>query len=215
MRRIACLCLVLYVGSARAGEDDGFTSLFNGKSLAGWTRFGGKPSTWEVEDGRLVCLGEGGGWLGSERDYADFDLRLEFRVTSGSNSGVYLRAPAETSHISRTGLEIQILDETHPSHATIKPWQKTGAIYHVRAPEPGHQRPVGVWNRMEIRAEGPHVVIRLNGTTIVNDRLDNHPDLTAEHPGLARAAGRIGLQSHNGRVEFRDIRIKDLRRVQK
>lgn len=192
-------------------EEPGFVPLFDGASLAGWTRFGGKAEAWAVEDGLLVSLGEGGGWLGTERDYADFDLRFEFRLSPESNSGIYLRAPADTSHISRTGMEIQLLDDGHPRYRTIKDWQRTGAIYHVAPPRPGFLKPVGEWNRMEIRAEGPRVVIRLNGEMVVDDRLDRHPELAAEHTGLARKDGRIGLQSHNGRVEFRAIRVKELR----
>jgi len=204
--------VLLGLGSAlRAGEDEpGFSPLFDGKSLAGWTVIGGKAAAWGVENGSLVSFGEGGGWLGTKRDYADFVLKLEFRLTAESNSGVYLRAPAETSHISRTGMEIQLLDETHPRYKTIQPWQRTGAIYHVVAPEPGHLKPTGEWNTMEIRAEGTHVVIRLNGATVVDDRIDAHPELAAEHTGLKRKTGRIGLQSHNGRVEFRNVFVKSL-----
>src|SRR6476646_9555231 len=96
-------------GGARAGGDEaGFVPLFNGKDLAGWRVVRGRERAWGVEEGHLVCLGEGGGsWLGTARPYADFVLRLEFRLTPESNSGVYLRAPADHSHISRTGLEIQ------------------------------------------------------------------------------------------------------------
>ncbi|MDR3639436.1 MAG: DUF1080 domain-containing protein [Isosphaeraceae bacterium] len=210
-RLFTVLAVLAAASTLRAEEvERDFRPLFDGKSLAGWAVFGGKASAWGVDDGRLVSYGEGGGWLGTTRDYGDFDLRFDFRLTPESNSGVYLRAPADTSHISRTGMEIQLLDETHPRYKTIQPWQRTGAIYHVAAPEPGHLRPTGEWNAMEIRAEGAHVVIRLNGKTIVDDRIDRHPELAAEHSGLKRKEGRIGLQSHNGRVEFRNLLIRPL-----
>lgn len=202
---------LLMIVSTTGAEEPEFVSLFDGRSLAGWTRFGGNETTWTVAaDGLLVCSGEGGGWLGTEAEHANFVLRLEFRMSDGGNSGVYLRAPGDLSHISRTGLEIQLLDELAPKHANIQPWQRTGAIYHVAAPEPGHQKPPGEWNAMEIRLDGPHAVIRLNGVTVVDDRLDRHPELEAEHTGLRRRTGRIGLQCHNGRVEFRAIRIRPL-----
>jgi hypothetical protein len=170
----------------------------------------GKAEAWGVERGLLVSFGHGGGWLGTARPYADFVLRLEFRLTPESNSGVYLRAPADNSHISRTGIEIQLLDESHPRYKGIQPWQLTGAIYHVAPPEPGHLKPTGQWNAMEVQAQGPRVIVRLNGATVVDDRLDAHPERAAEHTGLKRTEGLIGLQSHNGRVEFRNLRIKDL-----
>src|SRR4051812_87924 len=168
----------------KGGDDEaGFVSLFDGKSLAGWRRFGGKAEAWSVEDGHLISLGDGGGWLGTTRPYADFELRFSFLLSPASNSGIYLRAPADTSHISRTGMEIQLLDEAHPRYRDIKSWQRTGAIYHVAAPEPGHLKPAGQWNTMEIKAQGPDVAIKLNGATVVHDRLDMHPpELAVEHP---------------------------------
>ena len=204
------LAIVTTSSRSHALEDEtGFVPLFDGKSLAGWTVFGGKASAWGVEEGRLVSFGDGGGWLGTPRDYSDFVLRLDFRLTPESNSGIYLRAPADASHISRTGMEIQLLDETHPKYKDIKDWQRTGAIYHVAAPEPGHLKPTGEWNTREIRAEGSHVVIRLNGAKVVDDQLESHPELDKEHTGLKRKSGRLGLQSHNGRVEFRNVRVKE------
>ena len=210
MRRFAGFLLILCTPAIAFAGDDGFVSLFDGKSLAGWTRIGGKADAWAVQDGNLVSLGHGGGWLAAPKDYSDFRLRLEFRLGPESNSGVYLRAPADSSHISRTGMEIQLLDDGHPKYATIKDWQKTGAIYHVAAPKPGHLKPTGEWNTMEIKAEGPRVAVKLNGATVVDDRIDAHKELLKEHAGLTRPSGRIGLQSHNGRVEFRGIQIKEL-----
>jgi hypothetical protein len=195
---------------ARADGEPGSIPLFDGHSLKGWTRFGGTDATWRVEDGLLVCSGEGGGWLGTDRDHANFVLKLDFRLSEGSNSGVYLRAPADLSHISRTGLEIQLLDELAPKHASIQPWQKTGAIYHVAPPQLGHLRPPGQWNTIEITLDGPRATVTLNGARIVEDRLDSHPELEAEHTGLKRTTGRIGLQCHNGRVEFRNLSLRPL-----
>lgn len=204
------------VAAAPQPDEPGFRPLFDGRTLDGWQRFGAKAKPGEtdrgfgVEDGRIVSYGDGGGWLGTTRDYSDYVLRLQFRLTAESNSGVYLRAPADASHISRTGLEIQLLDEEAPRHRGIQPWQLTGAVYHIAAPKTGHLNPPGVWNSLEIRAKGPSVAIILNGVKVVDDRLDRHPDLEAEHPGLKRESGRIGLQSHNGRVEFRYIRVKEI-----
>ena len=210
MRTATLFLLVVCLTNAFGDGPDGFVSLFDGKSLGGWTRYGGKAEAWAVENGQLISDGEGGGWVGTERDYSDFEFRTDFRVSSGSNSGIYLRAPADTSHISRTGMEIQILDETHPRHAKIQPWQKTGAVYHVVAPKAGHEKPVGEWNEMWIKLVGTKIQIKLNGATIVDADLSAYPQLEKEHTGLLRKTGRIGIQSHNGRVEFRNIAVKDL-----
>jgi hypothetical protein len=198
-------------GIENQGRDaQGFVSLFDGKSLNGWRQIHGDPKIWAVENGSLVMLGEHGGWLGTEREYADFELELDFKLSPESNSGIYLRAPADRSHISRTGMEIQLLDENHPRYRDIKDWQKTGALYHVAAPESGHLRPVGEWNHLAIRLVGPLLIVKLNGSKVVADKLDSHPDLEAEHTGLKRTSGLVGIQSHNGRVEFRNLRIREL-----
>lgn len=209
--RTAMFTLMVILTSASSISKAGdFESLFDGKTLANWERIGQKHDIWSVRDGLLVMGGEGGGWLATPKDYADFEFALEFRLTPDSNSGIYLRAPAEASHISRTGMEIQILDDFHPKYAKVQPWQRTGSIYHVAAARTGHLKPAGEWNEMKIRAEGPHVRIWLNDALIVDDKIDSHPELAAEHTGLARKSGRIGLQSHNGVVEFRKIRVLEL-----
>ncbi len=207
-RNMIALVGVLFVSQPVSSDD--FKSLFNGKDLSGWTKIGLKKEVWSVENGQIIMQGEGGGWLGSNEEYSDFEFQTEFQLSSDSNSGIYLRAPADTSLISRTGMEIQLLDDFHPKYAKVQPWQRTGSIYHVAAAKTGFLKPVGEWNTITIQAVGPHVVIKLNGQTVVDDLIDKHPELNKEHTGLARKSGRIGLQSHNGRVAFRNIQMKRL-----
>ena len=207
-RNMIALVGVLFVSQPVSSDE--FKSLFNGKDLSGWTKIGLKKEVWSVENGQIIMQGEGGGWLGSNEEYSDFEFQTEFQLSSDSNSGIYLRAPADTSHISRTGMEIQLLDDFHPKYAKVQPWQRTGSIYQVAAAKTGFLKPVGEWNTITIQAVGPHVVIKLNGQTVVDDLIDKHPELNKEHTGLARKSGRIGLQSHNGRVAFRNIQMKRL-----
>jgi hypothetical protein len=192
---------------------DRFVPLFNGTDLTGWKQYASKKDAWKVEDGLLVCTGKGGGWLGTVRDYADFELRLEYRLTPGGNSGVYIRAPEE-GWISRQGMEIQILDDFHPNYANIDFYQYTGSIYHVVAPTRRASKKAGQWNALTIRAQGREIQVVLNGIRIVDadlDRCRRDPAVAKEHPGLARTTGRIGLQSHTDRVEFRNIRLRELK----
>lgn len=197
--------------SAKAPE--GFVPLFNGTDLKGWNRYASKKDLWTVEDGMIVCQGNGGGWLGTDRDYSDFELRLEYRLKPAGNSGIYIRAPEE-GWISRVGMEIQLLDDFHPRYANIDFHQHTGAIYHVAAPSRRASKKAGQWNAMTIRAQGRQVAVWLNGAAILDvdlDRCRKDPEIAKEHPGLARSTGRIGLQSHTDRVEFRNIYIKELK----
>jgi hypothetical protein len=200
--------------AAGAGDKtDGFVPLFNGTDLGGWKQYASTKNVWKVDNGLLVCDGKGGGWLGSDREYADFELRLEYRLQPAGNSGVYIRAPRE-GHISRVGMEIQLLDDFHPKYATIDFYQYTGSIYHVVPPTRRASKKAGQWNAIAIRAHGRQVEVTLNGVKIVDadlDRCRKDPAVAREHPGLARSNGLIGLQSHTDRVEFRKIRIKELK----
>lgn len=213
---LICLCLVPPCQAQTAAESeqaDGFVPLFNGKNLTGWKKYDAKADVWAVENDLIVCKGKGGGWLGTERDYGDFVLRLEYRMAPGGNSGVYIRAP-EQGWISRVGMEIQILDDFAPQYAKLDFYQYTGSIYHVVAPTRRAGKPAGQWNTLEIRAVGRQVAVVLNGKKIVDadlDRCSKDSAVAREHPGLARAAGRIGLQSHSERVEFRNLRVQEIK----
>ncbi|HKI38673.1 MAG TPA: DUF1080 domain-containing protein [Gemmataceae bacterium] len=220
MRPTAVALVLLFAalpGRAQVLDDkekaDGFVPLFDGKSLDGWKVYDGKPEVWAAEDGLIVCKGGGGGWLGTTRDHDNFVLRLEYRLKPAGNSGVYIRAP-EKGHISRAGMEIQVLDDNHPSYAKLDFYQYTGSIYHVVPPARRAGKPAGEWNTLEIRADGRQVVVVLNGKKIVDADLDRclkDPEVAKEHTGLARTSGRIGLQSHSERVEFRNLRVKELK----
>src|SRR5262249_11919511 len=99
MRRFLSVVLAIFVmgwlSPARSADDapEGFDSIFNGKDLAGWKVHDGKMESWGAEDGLLFTSGGGGGWLLTEKEYGDFELRLEYKVPKAGNSGVALRAP--------------------------------------------------------------------------------------------------------------------------
>src|SRR5437868_1908524 len=207
MYSATCLLTAFLLGAAPLDAKepaDGFVPLFNGKDLAGWKTYDAKKDVWAAEDGMIVCRGGGGGWLGTERDYANFILRLEYRLPPAGNSGVYIRAP-EKGHISRVGMEIQLLDDSDPKYAKLDFYQYTGSIYHVVPPSRRVSKPAGEWNKIEIRAVGRQVAVVLNGKKIVDADLDwylKDEAIAKEHPGLKRTTGHIGLQDHNDRVEF-------------
>jgi hypothetical protein len=191
---------------------EGFENLFNGKTLEGWVvNKGGNMDRWGAEDGLLFTKGGGGGWLMTEKEYGDFELRLEFKIPEKGNSGVGLRSPLEGDP-AYVGMEIQILDNAwyKENLKGLRDVQHTGAIYDVVAPSTDATKPIGEWNTYRIIALGRYVVIILNGTEIVKANLDDYKDRAAKHPGLLREKGHLGLQSHDGRVEFRNIFVKAL-----
>ena len=192
-------------------DADGFVPIFNGKDLTGWV---GLLDGYKVEDGRLVCLKETAGNIYTEKDYADFVLRVEFKLTPGANNGVGIRTP-NGKQASVYGMEIQVLDDSTTQYKTLKPYQACGSIYNCVPPETGHLKPVGEWNAYEITAKGRKVTVKLNGATVVDADLDKvvaagTPD-GKQHPGLKQEAGRIAILGHKSLVEFRNLRVKELK----
>lgn len=188
---------------------EGFVSLFDGKTLNGWQ---GAVNGYVPENGLLVCQAKGGGRLSTTKEYANFVLRFEFKLEPGGNNGVAIRSPLD-GRPSRDGMEIQILDDDHPKYAKLGPYQYHGSIYGMVPAKRGHLKPVGEWNSQEILCDGSRIRVTLNGTVIVDADLKTITDPTMDgypHPGRLRDKGYLGFIGHGTRVEFRNIRVKEL-----
>jgi len=220
MRRLAlssALILSLALAPALVAQqaEAGFTSLFDGKSLAGWTLIGGRGEGYAVKDGVLYCAKGGGGKLLTDKEYSDFVLRFDFRMPAeGSNNGLGIRAPRE-GDAAYQGIELQILDEKAAlaeKWGKLKETQFHGSVYDVIAAKKGAQKPAGEWNAQEVTVKGRKITVVLNGQTILDADLDSvkDPEVLKKHPGLARTSGHIGFLGHNDFIEFRNIRIKEL-----
>ncbi len=174
--------------------------LFNQRDLAGWEVFG--TEKWYVENGELVC--ESGpdkayGYLATDREYADFILRLEFLQESNGNSGVFFRSQLDGTRIS--GWQVEVAPRGHD----------TGGIYESYGRGWLHQVPEeredilreGEWNDLVIRVQGDRVMTWLNGEMMT--------DLRDEHIG--GKTGRVALQIHDGggvKVRWKNLFIKEL-----
>jgi 3-keto-disaccharide hydrolase len=207
--------------------EQGFTPLFNGKDLTGWVygrRANGEENRsgkgYQVENGVIHSTKEDGGNLFTEKTYADFVLRFEFKLTENANNGIGIRAPL-VGDSAYAGMEIQVLDDGGSQYKNLEPGQYHGSIYKVVPAKRGFQKPVGEWNTEEITARGRHITVKLNGTTIVDADLDavkdeailkEHRDMSKPEGsrGIANTNGHIGLLGHGARVEFRNLRIRDL-----
>ena len=185
-----------------------WTPLFNGTDLTGWSQIGGEAETWGVKDSLLFTDGEGGGWLGTTREFSNFELELEFNVPAGGNSGIFVRAPLE-GNPAFEGLEIQVLDDTAPEYAELKPYQYCGSVYSLIAPSTRASKPAGEWQKMYIRYEGSSIQVKLNDTEIVNGDIAQFKD-KPDHPGTNRTSGFIGLQNHSSHLDYRNIQIREL-----
>jgi len=194
-----------------AGTDGGFVELFDGKTLDGWQ--GGKDG-YEIVDGAIVCKEKGGGNLYTAKEYADFHLKFEFKLTPGANNGIGIRTPLEGDP-AFVGMEIQVLDDTSDRYKGLKEWQHHGSVYGVVPAKTGHQKPVGEWNSEEIIVHGKQVKVILNGETIVDadvEKAGTPKTLDGrDHPGLKRDKGYIGFCGHGAHVEYRNLRLKELK----
>lgn len=187
----------------------GFVSLFDGHSLAGWNApEGTAEACWHVEQGLLVCDGKKGPWLRTAEQYGDFNLRFDYLVSQGGNSGVYVRVPADGLHhrenatLPPAGFEVQLLDDADPQYAKLKPYQYGASVYDICGAEPRVTRPAGEWNTLEINCRGQHVRTVHNGQVVVDISADSHPLLA-----LRQTSGYLGLQNHSTVVKFRNLRV--------
>ncbi len=223
---VACLALAGLPGVSQA-QEAGFTRLFNGKDLTGWV-YGRRASGaenksgkgYQVADGVLFTTKEDGGNLYTEKEYADFVLRFDVKLTENANNGIGIRAPL-VGDAAYVGMEIQVLDDGGSQYTKLQPAQYHGSIYHMFAAKRGHQKPVGEWNSEEITVKGRQITVKLNGVTITEGNLDDvkdaellskHRDLSKPEGsrGIANTKGHIGFLGHGAHVEFRNIRIKEI-----
>lgn len=192
-------------------DEEGFVSVFNGKDLTGWT---GAVDGHKVIGGKIVAPAKGGGNLYIDKKYADFVFRFDFRLFEGGNNGVGIRAE-QGKDAAYFGMELQILDNPSPSYAGIKPYQAHGSVYGVFPAKRGYQMPLGEWNTEEIIANGSHITVTLNGKVITDCDIEKEGKPKTidggNHPGLFNKDGYIGFLGHGHRIEFRNLRVKELK----
>lgn len=213
---------------------DGWELLFNGKTSDGWRGYGKDhfPAGWEVINGTLHMKGSGRGEAGSEDGgdiiydsvFQNFDLKLEWKISEGGNSGIFYlgQERPDIGPIWMTAPEMQVLDnERHPDAKLGHDGNRqAGALYDLIPAKPQNAKPAGEWNQVEIIVYKGTVVHKQNGEAVVEYHLwtPEWEKLVAgsKFPGLNKnwakvaSKGYIGLQDHGDDVWFRNIRIKKL-----
>lgn len=203
-----------------AGPDERIV-LFNGKDLTGWVAEGAKEvkskdpavkakPVWSVNaSGHLFCDGSGFGFLRYDvRKFSDFVFHVEYKMaTRKCNSGLGIRTPvfdpakSTATRPSFASYEIQLLDDDGKEPTK----HSTGSLYRYVAPKTNPGKAPGEWNVMEIECVGPRIKIRFNGDAIVDVDQSTIPELK-DKP----LDGYLCLQNHGGKLEFRNLWVRDL-----
>ncbi len=194
---------------AEHSGSEGFKTLFDGKSLAGWA---GAKDNYEVVDGAIQCKTGHGGVLRTEEMYQDFVARVEFKLPPGGNNGLAIRYPGEGDTAYVGMCELQVLDTEHPKYGKLDPRQAHGSAYGMAAAARGYLRPTGEWNYQVVTVKGPTIKVELNGSVILDTDLSKVSEYMANspHPGKDRTEGYFGFAGHNDPVQFRNVSIKKL-----
>lgn len=196
MKKVIIILSILLVSCTSAQK-----SLFNGENLDGWTIYG--TEKWYVEEGLLICESgpdKGYGYLGTNENYKDFELTLEFKQEANGNSGVFIRSTVEGTKVS--GWQVEV----------APPGSNTGGVYEsygrgwLIKPEPEKDKALkmGEWNTMKVVVNGDTITSWLNGTEMIT--------LTDEKIG--NGEGGIALQIHDGggiKVRWRNLMIVELK----
>jgi len=182
-----------------------FTQLFSG-SFDGWTITDTESDNFSIVDGVLV-VEEPEGWLKSDRQYADFELEVEFRfMTDDADSGIFIRAAGKGPFVRGwpdSSYQVQMLNPLGGS-----PYPPVGALFRHGTPDGETNyddalarktsKPTGEWQTLFITAQSDEVSASLNGVAVMNAK------------NITNRSGYIGVQGETGRLEFRSLKIREL-----
>ncbi len=169
--------------------------LFNGKDTTGWLgQYQGKPVGWSVQDGVLVNS-EGADNIYSEKKFMNFQVALEFRLSKGSNSGLYLRGRYEIQIMDDQGRPLDIHSQ--------------GALYGFTVPSVSASKAAGEWQRYDVTIVANRVTVVLNGTKVIDNGVI--PGITGGALDANEAEpGPIMIQGDHGKVEIRKLTVTPL-----
>ena len=208
LTKTAVLLLVGLVIASRAcaEEEEGFTSLFNGRDLGDWVNVNCAPSTWSVREGMIFCTGIPTGVLHSTKQYENFILEADWmHLKTGGNSGIFVWSGALPicGEPFTKAVECQVLDGNHGDVFAIQ-----GATFVPDRPHPkgwmrclpseSRANPAGQWNHYRIECQAGRVQLAVNGKVV------------AGGSKTIPRKGYIVLESEGSDIYFKNIRVKEL-----
>ncbi len=199
----AIFCTTSFAKPTKGGATLEYRSLFNGKDLTGW-----KGEGYKVEDGAIVCTPKGKN-LFTEETFANYVLKLEFKLPPAGNNGIGIHYPGEGNG-AFTGMEIQTLDNTADKYKDLKDYQFHGSLYTLQPAKREGLKPVGEWNKQIVTVNGSKVTVALNDTIILDADLDELEKKHPKHQGVKRRSGHIAFLGHGDAVAYRNIGIHEI-----
>jgi len=198
----------------------GWVLLFDGKSLAGWTTSSQEPSKTDVEEGALNPHKCGGYMLIHEKTWENFQLALDFKLSKGCNSGIFIRTfplkPRPGKDVGFNGIEVALDDTTGAGY------HDTGAIYDLVKPKRNAMKPIGEWNHAVLTCDKNWITIEINGEEVSKMDLDQYTEPNRRPDGSQHKfdvayknhprRGYIGLQDHGSPCWFKNIKLRELNR---
>lgn len=197
----------------------GWQLLFDGKEITQWRNFkkAGVDSKWVVDENAMHLSAGGGGDLMTKKAYLNFELKLEWKISSAGNSGIFILADELGAQIYSHAVEVQILDnERHADNKDAT--HLSGSIYDILPSPADAHKAAGQWNQVHIRLQNKALTVWQNGIKTAETVIGSKAwqELVAESKfgnwqGFAQASqGHIGLQDHSDPVWFKNIKIKEL-----
>lgn len=208
---LALLILLVSINATATLAQDqktetGFVSLFDGKSFNGW-KINESPESWKIEDGVIVAHGPRSHlfYVGDDKPFKNFHFMAEVKTTPGSNGGIYFHTKYQDIDWPKFGFECQV-------NVTHKDPKKSSSLYAV---ENVLDPPVkdNEWYTQEIIVEGRHIILKLNGKTMVDYTEPEGRKAVSDKFDRRLGEGTFALQAHDpeSTVYFRNLRVKRLK----
>jgi len=201
------IAVILFALSSFTKNQDGWVSLFDGKTLNGW-KVGNNAQTFSVQDGQIVVHGSTAHlfYMGDYKnhDFKNFEMKADVMTYPGSNSGIYFHTKYQESGFPDDGFEVQV----NNSHSD---WKRTGSLYDIVDIKEVYVKDME-WFTLYTKVVGKHVVIKINDKTVIDYTEPEGYTPPKNHPGRKISDGTFALQGHDPKseVHFKNIMAKVL-----
>ena len=188
-----------------ADSEEGFKTIFDGKTFDGWKFGDAKAKSWRIEDGALVAQGERSHafYVGDEQPFKNFEFKVDVMTEPGSNGGIYFHTKYQETSWPKAGFECQV----NVSHTDYK---KTGSIYDIAnlGVTPAQDNK---WWTQHITVKGNTVQVRIDGKLVLEYK---EPAGTQPGKDFTRKLneGTFAFQAHDPKsvIRYKNVRVKRL-----